>query len=136
MNKLLQELDNLYKKNKWNQIVKKTNSIINSNQTIPPYYNLLGLSLSKLGKDKEAEDILIGGINKFPEEISLKSNIALVQINLKKYKLAEKHLEDASKINNDDIYFLFALGTLKREQFKFQEAIEIFKKICQKDVTR
>jgi len=134
MNKLLQELDNLYKKNKWNQIVKKTNSIINSNQTIPPYYNLLGLSLSKLGKDKEAEDILIGGINKFPEEISLKSNIALVQINLKKYKLAEKHLEDASKINNDDIYFLFALGTLKREQFKFQEAIEIFKKICQKDV--
>ena len=55
MDKLLQELDTFFKDNKWNQIVKKTKSIINTNKAIPPYFNLVGLSLSKLGKDLDAK---------------------------------------------------------------------------------
>ena len=134
MNKILQELDQLFKSGKWNQVVKKIKKIINSDNVIVPYYNLLGLSLSKLGKDIEAEEIFIQGIRKFDKEISLRSNIALIQINLNKLNLAEKNLEKAEKINESDIYFLFALGTLRRQQSKYQEAIEIFKKICEKDI--
>ena len=134
MNKILQELDQLFKSGKWNQVVKKIKKIINSDNVIVPYYNLLGLSLSKLGKDIEAEEIFIQGIRKFDKEISLRSNIALIQINLNKLNLAEKNLEQAEKINESDIYFLFALGTLRRQQSKYQEAIEIFKKICEKDI--
>ena len=106
MDKLLQELDTFFKDNKWNQIVKKTKSIINTNKAIPPYFNLVGLSLSKLGKDLDAKKTFLEGINKFPDEISLKSNVALVLTNLKEYDLAEKHLNDGEKINKDDI-FLF-----------------------------
>ena len=86
MNKLLEELDQLFKNEKWNQIIKKTKPLINLNNSIAPYYNLLGLSLSKLGKDIEAEQIFIQGIKKFDKEISLRSNIALIQINLNKLK--------------------------------------------------
>jgi len=68
MNKILQELDQLFKSGKWNQVVKKIKKIINSDNVIVPYYNLLGLSLSKLGKDIEAEEIFIQGIRKFDKE--------------------------------------------------------------------
>ena len=134
MDKLLQELDTFFKDNKWNQIVKKTKSIINTNKAIPPYFNLVGLSLSKLGKDLDAKKTFLEGINKFPDEISLKSNVALVLTNLKEYDLAEKHINDGEKINKDDIFLLYAKGHLKREQFKLQEALKIFMRICEKDI--
>ena len=75
MNKDLYELDKLYKENKFNQVVKQSKLLIASDKSIPPYYNLLGLSLSKLGKDKEAETYFLEGIKRFPNEISFKSNI-------------------------------------------------------------
>ena len=105
MNKLLLELDNLFKNGKWNLLIKKTKLAISSEKPIPPYYNLLGLSLSKIGKDLEAKKIFVEAIEKFPDEISLKSNIALVLTNLKEYEIAEKYLIDGEKLNNDDIYF-------------------------------
>ena len=55
MNKDLYELDKLYKENKFNQVVKQSKILINSKESIAPFYNLLGLSLSRLGKDQEAE---------------------------------------------------------------------------------
>ena len=70
MNKELQELDKLFKENKWNQVVKKTKILINSEKVIAPYYNLLGLSLSKLNKNQDAENFFIKGINKFIHHIS------------------------------------------------------------------
>ena len=50
MNKELLQIDKLFKENKFNQVIKKTKVLINSESEIPPYYNLLGLSLSRLGK--------------------------------------------------------------------------------------
>ncbi len=134
MNKNLYELDKLYKENKFNQVVKKTKELINSDNIIAPYYNLLGLSLSRLGKDQEAEIIFLEGIDKFPDEISLKSNISLTQINLNKYDEAQKNINKALNINNKDTFTLYALGHLKRVQLKYEEAIEIFKSICEKNV--
>ena len=134
MNKNLQELDKLYKNRKYNQVIKKTKELISSNVVIAPFYNLLGLSLAKIGKDQEAELIFIKGIKKFPNEISLKSNIALIQLNLKKIDNAEQNINDALKINSQDIYTLYSLGNLKRDQFKFKEAIDIFKKVCEINV--
>ena len=134
MDKILIELDQLFKDNKLNQVVKITKENINTHKAIAPYFNLLGMSLAKLGKNDEAKKFLLGGINKFPNEISLKSNIGLVLINLKDYNLAEKYIYEAIKINKEDIYALHALGVLKREQLKFKEALIIFNKIIQKDV--
>ena len=104
MNKNLYELDKLYKENKFNQVVKKTKELIKSDNIIAPFYNLLGLSLSRLGKDREAEITFLEGIDKFPDEISLKSNAALTQINLKKNDKAQENINRALKINNKDIY--------------------------------
>ena len=134
MNKDLYELDKLYKENKFNQVVKQSKLLINSDKSIPPYYNLLGLSLSRLGKDQEAEIFFLEGIKKFPSEISLKSNIALTQINLNKIEMAEGNLNEAIKINSEDIYTQYSLGHLKRAQLKFDEAIKVFKQICEKDI--
>ena len=134
MNKELQELDKLFKENKWNQVVKKTKILINSEEAIAPYYNLLGLSLSKLNKNQDAENFFIKGINKFPDEISLKSNIALTQIKLNELDKAEQNLNKAIKINEDDIYTLFVIGKLKREQQKYEEAVVALKRVCEKNV--
>ena len=134
MNKELLQIDKLFKENKFNQVIKKTKVLINSESEIPPYYNLLGLSLSRLGKDLEAEKYFLQGIKKYTKEISLKSNIAQIQLNLKKFDEAEKNLNDAFKINKSDIFSLFVLGKLKREQNKLEEAISIFKKICEINV--
>ena len=134
MNKDLYELDKLFKENKFNQVVKNAKILIKSETAIAPFYNLLGLSLSKLGKDQEAEIIFLEGIKKFNDEISLKSNIATIQLNLKKLNEAEKNIKSALKINSEDIFTLFALGNLKRAQNKLIDAIEIFKKVCEKNV--
>ena len=134
MNKSLQEIDKLFKNRKYNQVIKKAKKLVTSKEVIPPFYNLLGLSLAKIGKDQESEVCFIEGIKKFPNEISLKSNIALIQLNLKKLKEAEKSINDALKINDKDVYTLYALGNLKRDQFKFREAIDNFKKVCEINV--
>ncbi len=134
MNKELQDLDKLFNEKKWNQVVKKSKNLVLSNQVVAPYFNLLGLSLSQLGKNEDAEKFLLDGINKFPNEISLKSNIALIQILLKKLEDAQHHLNEALKLNKNDIHTLFAIGTLKREQDNLVEAAAIFKKICEKNV--
>ena len=52
MNKELQDLDKLFNEKKWNQVVKKSKNLVLSNQVVAPYFNLLGLSLSQLGKMK------------------------------------------------------------------------------------
>ena len=134
MNKELLQIDKLFKENKFNQVIKKTKSLINSNEQIPPYYNLLGLSLSRIGKDIDAEKYFLEGIKKYPNEISLRSNIAQIQLNLKKITEAEENLNYAFKIDKEDIFSLFVLGKLKREQFKLEETITIFKKICEKNL--
>ena len=110
MNKSLQEIDKLFKNRKYNQVIKKAKKLVTSKEVIPPFYNLLGLSLAKIGKDQESEICFIEGIKKFPNEISLKSNIALIQLNLKKLKEAEKSINDALKINDKDL----SLSQIKR----------------------
>ena len=53
---------------------------------------------------------------------------------LKKLEDAQHHLNEALKLNKNDIHTLFAIGTLKREQDNLVEAAAIFKKICEKNV--
>ena len=47
---------------------------------------------------------------------------------------AEKNLNYAFKIDEEDIFSLFVLGKMKREQFKLEESVTIFKKICEKNL--
>ena len=49
----------------------KSKNLVLSNQVVAPYFNLLGLSLSQLGKNEDAEKFLLDGINKFPNEINM-----------------------------------------------------------------
>ena len=65
--------------------------------------------MSQLGKNEDAEKFLLDGINKFPNEISLKSinkNPALIQILLKKLEDAQHHLNEALKLNKNDIHIV------------------------------
>ena len=40
--------------------------------------------------------------------------------------MAEGNLNEAIKINSEDIYTQYSLGHLKRAQLKFDEAVKIF----------
>ena len=50
MDKILIELDQLFKDNKLNQVVKITKENINTHKAIAPYFNLLGMSYRNLEK--------------------------------------------------------------------------------------
>ena len=48
MNKELFELDKLFKLNKFEEVVSKTQKLIKSGNIIPPFYNLRGVSLENI----------------------------------------------------------------------------------------
>ena len=92
----------MFKNRKYNQVIKKAKKLVTSKEVIPPFYNLLGLSLAKIGKDQESEICFIEGIKKFPNEISLKSNIAF---GVEKSKINDDIIMDLIKKVKLEKYF-------------------------------
>ncbi len=129
MNKNLVELDKLFKSNKFEEVILRTKKLIKKKEKIPPYYNLLGISLDNIGKTYKAEKIFIEAIKENSNEISYYSNLAKILIKQNKLEEAEKILNQAIKININDPYSLFEFGKLKNLQKNYNKGLEFFKKV-------
>ena len=116
MNKELIEIDRLFKSNNYDEVISKTKKLIKRGQIIAPYYNLLGLSLDKIGKTYQAEKTFLDAINKNSKEISFYSNLANILIKQNKLNEAEKYLIKGLEIKADDTFSLYEYGRLKRFQ--------------------
>ena len=49
MNKDLADLDKLFKSNQFEEVILKAKKLIKKKHKIPPYFNLLGISLDNIG---------------------------------------------------------------------------------------
>ena len=128
MNKELIEIDKLFKSNNYDEVISKTKKLIKKGQIIAPYYNLLGLSLDKIGKTYQAEKTFLDAINKNSKEISFYSNLANILIKQNKLNEAEKYLIKGLEIKADDTFSLYEYGRLKRFQKVYLEALNYFEK--------
>ena len=129
MNKDLAQLDKLFKLNKFEEVISRTKKLIKKKDFIPPYYNLLGISLDNIGKSYKAEKIFFEAIKKNSKEISFYSNLGKILIKQDKLDEAESILNSAIKIKPDDPFSLFEYGKLKRLKKKLPEALEYFKNV-------
>ena len=129
MNKELFELDKLFKSNRFDEVVSRTQKLIKSGNAIAPYYNLRGVSFENLGKNYKAIKNFRDAIDKNPNEISYYSNLARILIKQDELKKAEHFLEKALEIKSDDIYSLFEFGKLKKLQKNLFKALEYFEKV-------
>ena len=129
MNKDLAQLDKLFKLNKFEEVISRTKKLIKKKDIIPPYYNLLGISLDNIGKSYKAEKIFFEAIKKNSKEISFYSNLGKILIKQDKLDEAESILNSAIKIKPDDPFSLFEYGKLKRRKKKLPEALEYFKNV-------
>ena len=94
-----------------------------------PFYNILGLSYVKIGKDLLAAKPIENGLFHNQNEISLLTNLADTYRNLNKLKDSEESIEKSLKINEKDLYTLISYGRLKISQGKAEEAINYFNSV-------
>ncbi len=126
MNKELFEIDKLFKSNNFDEVISKTKKLIKKGNFFAPYFNLLGLSLDKLGKSYQAEKIFLDAINKNSRETSFYSNLAHILINQNKLNDVEKYLKKSLDINEKDIFSLYEYGRLERLNKNFKSALNFF----------
>tara|TARA_B100000073_G_scaffold348149_1_gene365360 strand:+ start:1820 stop:3409 length:1590 start_codon:yes stop_codon:yes gene_type:complete len=129
MNKELFELDKLFKLNKFEEVVSKTQKLIKSGNIIPPFYNLRGVSLENIGQNDKAIKNFQEAIQKDPNEISYYSNLARILIKQNELEKAEDILSKALIIKPDDTYSLFEYGKIRKIQKKQLKALEYFEKV-------
>ncbi len=129
----LKFMHKLYSENRFSEIVIRGQILNKKFPNIVPFYNILGLSYTKIGKDLLAAKIFENGLFNNQNEISLLTNLADTYRNLNKLKESEELLVRASKINDKDLYFLISYGRLKISQGKTEEAIKYFKSVYKID---
>ena len=73
--KEFQKIQNYFSVGDYEKVIEKTKVLLKKDNSQVPFYNLMGLSYRQLGKNDLAEDILKKGLKKFPNNISILSNI-------------------------------------------------------------
>ena len=125
----LKFMHKLYSENRYSEIVVRGQILIKKFPSIVPFYNILGLSYVKIGKDSLAAKVFENGLFNNQNEISLLTNLADNYRNSNKLGESEELLIRASKINDKDLYVLISYGKLKISQGKTEEAIKYFSKV-------
>ena len=129
----LRFMHKLYSENRFSEIVVRGQILNKKFPNIVPFYNILGLTYAKIGKDLLAAKIFESGLFNNQNEISLLTNLADTYRNLNKLKESEDLLVRASKINDKDLYVLISYGRLKISQGKTEEAIKYFIRVYKID---
>ena len=126
-------MDRLFSTNNHSELVIRGQILLKKFPKIVPFYNLLGLSYKKIGKQEEAIKVFKSCLFNEPHTISVMTNLADVYRDVNKLKESEELLLKVLKIKNKDIFALSSYGKLKRVQGKSQEAIIYFKKVAEID---
>ena len=125
----LKFMNKLYMENRFSEIVIRGQILNKKFPNIVPFYNILGLSYVKIGKDLLAAKIFENGLFHNQNELSLLTNLADTYRNLNKLKDSEELLKRAIHINEKDLYSLISYGRLRISQGKAEEAIDYFKRV-------
>ena len=126
-------MDRLFSTNNHSELVIRGQILLKKFPKIVPFYNLLGLTYKKIGKQEEAIKVFKSCLFNEPHTISVMTNLADVYRDVNKLKESEELLLKVLKIKNKDIFALNSYGKLKRVQGKSQEAIIYFKKVAEID---
>ena len=129
----LKFMHKLYVENRFSEIVIRGQILNKKFPKILPFYNILGLSYAKIGKDLLAAKVFKKGLFYNGNEISLLTNLADTFRNLNKLKDSESLLIKALKINDKDLYALISYARLKISQGKAEESIKYFKEVYKID---
>ena len=121
-------MDKLFHQNNNSEVIIRGQILIKTFPNIIPFYNILALSFKKIGKQKEAINVLKSGLFQDQNATSIMTNLADLYRDTYKLKEAEELLIKSLKLDNKDIYGLISCGKLKIVQGKSKEAINYFKK--------
>ncbi len=127
-------LINNYNSKRFAEVVQKGKVLIKKfpNQLI--FYNATALSLSALGKNYEALNILKLALNLSPKNINVLNNLGLINSNLNQNKEAREYLDKALSIKEDFMDALLNLGNLDLKEGKTEEAKKkLYKALEQSD---
>ena len=115
-------LINLYSAKKFDDVVQKGKVLIKKFPDQIIFYNATALSLSALGKNSEALQILKKALELNPKNINVLNNLGLINSNLNKNKEAREYLEKVISINNKFPDALLNLGNLDLKEGKTKSA--------------
>ena len=113
---------NLYNSQRFGDVVQKGKILIKKFPRELLFYNATALSLSSLGKKKEALSILKSALELSPTNIHVLNNLGLINLNLNKDKLSREYLEKAISINPDFMDANLNLGNLNLKEGKVKDA--------------
>ena len=115
-------LINHYNAKRFAEVIQKGKVLIKRfpNQII--FYNATALSLSALGKNYEAIDILNLALDSNPKNIYVLNNLGLIKSNLNQNKEAREYLEKAISIKENFMDALLNLGNLDLKEGKTESS--------------
>tara|TARA_Y100001970_G_scaffold257280_1_gene335811 strand:- start:4924 stop:6498 length:1575 start_codon:yes stop_codon:yes gene_type:complete len=123
----IQYLDKLFKKNNNAELIVRAQILIKKFPKIIPFYNLLGLTYKKMGKQNEAIKVFQLALFQDPNSISVLTNLSDLYREVSKISEAEELIKKAFSFDDKDLYTLISYGKLKVVQGKITDAIEYFK---------
>ena len=115
-------LINLYTAKKFDEAVLKGKVLIKKFPDQIIFYNATSLSLSALGKNLEALQILKEALDLSPKNINVLNNLGLINSKLNKNEEAREYLEKVISINEKFPDALLNLGNLDLKEGKTQSA--------------
>ena len=115
-------LINYYNSKNYNKVVQKGKVLIKKFPNQIFFYTATALSLSALGKNSEALQVLKVALELNPKNINVLNNLGLINSNLNKNKESREYHETAISINKNFIDALLNLGNLDLKEGKTQNA--------------
>ena len=121
-------IQRLFLLGKYNLVISESQKAIKKYPNYSIFYNMKGLTLTKIGKFYDAKTILEKGYKIDQNDLAIINNLANVEKNMFNYNQAEKlyNLSISKKKEYFNSYINY--GNLKRDLNKFEEAIKLYKK--------
>ena len=119
-------INDLYVKQKFGEVINKCKKLVKKYNNFIPFYNFLGLAYIQLNQLEESIKILKNGLDKDPNNLSLKINLSDAFIKLGNYSESEKILKKEEKKNKNNLFILFSLGELYRIRKSYSKSLKFF----------
>ena len=125
---LVGNIQRLFLLGKYSLVISESQKAIKKYPNYSIFYNMKGLTLTKIGKFYDAKTILEKGYKIDQNDLAIINNLANVEKNMFNYNQAEKlyNLSISKKKEYFNSYINY--GNLKRDLNKFEEAIKLYKK--------
>ena len=118
----MEYLVNLFKNRNFLKVIEISSLLISKDPELPLAYSIKGLSLSALGKNKEAVKVFTDGIESNPNNSELCNNLAIIFQEQMNYKKAIFYSKQSIKLNQNSSEAYFTLGVSLNYLDRFDEA--------------